>query len=162
MQHAIWWHVYPLGFTGAEQTREAGAPVRHLHSWLDYALELGVSGLVVGPIFASETYGYDTTDHFRIDPRLGDDADFDALVDAAAGRGLRIMLDGVFNHVGRSHPAFRRVLDEGPVASTVSWFRLRWSETPPPGTRGPCPTTTTSRATTTSSRSTTPATTSRS
>ena len=72
---------------------------RHLHSWLDYALELGVSGLALGPIFASETHGYDTTDHVRIDPRLGDDADFDALVDAAAGRGLRIMLDGVFNHV---------------------------------------------------------------
>jgi cyclomaltodextrinase / maltogenic alpha-amylase / neopullulanase len=130
VQHAIWWHLYPLGFTGAEPTRKPDAPVRHrlahLHCWLDYALELGVSGLALGPIFASETHGYDTTDHFRIDPRLGDDADFDALVDAATCRGLRIMLDGVFNHVGRSHPAFRRVLDEGPIAGTASWFRLRW------------------------------------
>src|SRR5215207_7418421 len=89
VRHAIWWHVYPLGFTGAEQSREAGAPVPvhhrlgHLQSWLDYAVELGVSGLALGPIFASETHGYYTTDHFRIDPRLGDDADFDALVDAA-------------------------------------------------------------------------------
>jgi cyclomaltodextrinase / maltogenic alpha-amylase / neopullulanase len=130
VRHAIWWHVYPLGFTGAEQTRDTGAPVHHrlghLQSWLDYAVELGVSGLALGPIFASETHGYDTTDHFRIDPRLGDDADFDALVDAASRRGLRVMLDGVFNHVGRSHAAFRQVLDEGPVADTASWFRLRW------------------------------------
>ena len=61
---------------------------------------------LLGPVFASGTHGYDTVDHFRIDPRLGDDADFDALVAAAHGRGLRVLLDGVFNHVGREFPAF--------------------------------------------------------
>jgi cyclomaltodextrinase len=107
-EHAIWWHVYPLGFTAAS----SGHRLRHLLSWLDYAVELGVSGLLLGPVFASETHGYDTVDHFRIDPRLGDDADFDALVAAARERGLHLLLDGVFNHVGRGFTApdhwFRR------------------------------------------------------
>jgi len=107
--HAIWWHVYPLGFTGAEQAAlRPGAAVRHrlrhLTGWLDYAVELGCSGLLLGPVFAAETHGYDTVDHFRIDRRLGDDADFAALASAASERGLRIVLDGVFNHVARSFP----------------------------------------------------------
>jgi cyclomaltodextrinase / maltogenic alpha-amylase / neopullulanase len=136
VQHAIWWHVYPLGFVGAEPEAIGGPPqprLRRLVDWLDYAQDLGVSGLALGPVFASETHGYDTVDHFRIDPRLGTDADFDALVAAAGERGLRILLDGVFNHVGRDFPAFRRVLDEGPTAPTASWFRLRW----PDGGGGP-------------------------
>ena len=105
-----------------------------LIGWLDYAIKLGASGLALGPIFASETHGYDTIDHFRIDPRLGDDADFDALVAGAHARGLRVLLDGVFNHVGRGHWAFRRVLAEGPGAPTASWFRLAWPPGSGPGT----------------------------
>ena len=112
VKHAIWWQVYPLGFASAETASEPAGdgapPVAHrlgqLGPWLDYAVDLGASGLVLGPIFASATHGYDTIDHFRIDPRLGDDADFDALVEAAHGRGLRVVLDGVFNHVGRDFP----------------------------------------------------------
>ncbi|TCO41575.1 glycosidase [Kribbella antiqua] len=106
VDHAIWWQVYPLGFTGAEPVAQPGRPVVHrlerLEKWLDYAIELGCSGLLLGPVFASETHGYDTVDHFRIDPRLGDDADFDRLIAAAHARGLRVALDGVFNHVARS------------------------------------------------------------
>ncbi|WP_104524458.1 alpha-amylase family glycosyl hydrolase [Blastococcus atacamensis] len=134
VRDAIWWHVYPLGFVGAEPRGEATQPVRHrlghLTAWLDHALELGASGLALGPVFASETHGYDTVDHLRIDPRLGGDADFDALVAACRGRGIRLLLDGVFNHVGREHPAFRAVLEQGPAAPTASWFRLRWPEGP--------------------------------
>ena len=73
----------------------------------DYAVELGCNGLLLGPVFAAETHGYDTVDHFSIDARLGDEGDFDALVAAADQRGLRLILDGVFNHVGRAFPAFR-------------------------------------------------------
>jgi glycosidase len=106
--HAIWWQIYPLGFTGAEQAAQPAVVHRlpQLENWLGYAIELGCSGLLLGPVFASETHGYDTVDHFRIDPRLGDEADFDRLVAAAHARGLRIALDGVFNHVARSfiHP----------------------------------------------------------
>jgi cyclomaltodextrinase len=124
VRYAVWWQVYPLGFTGAYPARGDETPHRlgRLQAWLDYAIELGASGLALGPIFASETHGYDTVDHLRIDPRLGDDGDFDALVAAAHDRGLRVLLDGVFNHVGRGHPAFQAVLREGPAASTASWF----------------------------------------
>jgi cyclomaltodextrinase / maltogenic alpha-amylase / neopullulanase len=126
--HAILWHVYPLGFTGAERAALAAEmPVRHrlphLVSWLDYAVELGCSGLLLGPIFAAETHGYDTVDHFHIDPRLGDEEDFDKLVAAAANRGLRLILDGVFNHVGRGFPAFQAALHGGPGTPAARWFK---------------------------------------
>jgi len=126
----VWWQVYPLGFVGAWPLRDVSDDggdqhrLRRLEAWLDYAQELGVSGLALGPVFASETHGYDTVDYFRIDPRLGDDGDFDALVNAAHERGLRVLLDGVFNHVGRGHPAFQAVVEQGRAASTASWFRF--------------------------------------
>ncbi|WP_062525957.1 alpha-amylase family protein [Demequina rhizosphaerae] len=130
---AIWWHVYPLGFTGAERAGLAPTePTRHrlphVVDWLDHVLELGASGLLLGPVFESEHHGYDTVDHLMIDRRLGTDEDFDALIAAAHERGIRVMLDGVFNHVGRSHPAFAAVLAQGPAATTADWFRLRWPD----------------------------------
>jgi cyclomaltodextrinase / maltogenic alpha-amylase / neopullulanase len=135
--HALWWHVYPLGFTGAESRAcdRSGVIHRlgHITAWLDYAVDLGTSGLLLGPIFASSTHGYDTVDHFRIDQRLGDDTDFDELIEAAHSRGLRVILDGVFNHVGREFPAFQRVIAEGPAAPEAAWFRLSWPMTPRPG-----------------------------
>ncbi|MGH3293669.1 MAG: alpha-amylase family protein, partial [Trebonia sp.] len=126
--HAILWQVFPLGFTGAEPAAlPAGQPVRHrlrhLEAWLDYAVELGCNGLLLGPVFAAQTHGYDTTDHFRIDARLGDDADFDALVAAAGQRGLRVILDGVFNHVGREFPVFKAAVAGGPGTPAARWFR---------------------------------------
>jgi cyclomaltodextrinase / maltogenic alpha-amylase / neopullulanase len=126
--HAILWQVYPLGFTGAEQTALAARePPRHrlrqLAAWLDYAIELGCNGLLLGPVFASQTHGYDTVDHFRIDPRLGDEDDFDALVAAADARGMRLILDGVFNHAGRGFPAFQAALAGGPGTPAARWFK---------------------------------------
>ncbi len=112
----IWWQVYPLGFCGApvrpasEGERALTPRLDRLAAWVDYAADMGVSGLMLNPVFASETHGYDTTDYFHIDPRLGDDATFDRLVAACHERGLRVMLDGVFNHVGRSHPLFQDAL----------------------------------------------------
>jgi cyclomaltodextrinase len=126
--HAILWQVYPLGFTGAERSAlPAGQParhrLRHLEAWLDYAVELGCNGLLLGPVFAAQTHGYDTVDHFRIDSRLGDDDDFDALVSAADQRGLRLILDGVFNHVGREFPPFKAAVAGGPATPAARWFR---------------------------------------
>jgi cyclomaltodextrinase len=100
----IWWQIYPLGFVGAYPGDPAPTAdehrLRRIVEWLDHAIELGASGIALGPIFASRTHGYDTADHYRIDPRLGDDADFDHLVAEAHRHGLRVLLDGVFNHVG--------------------------------------------------------------
>ncbi|MFI9586656.1 alpha-amylase family protein [Streptomyces sp. NPDC052236] len=120
--HAVWWHVYPLGFLGAE--REALPPsappvprLSGLVNWLDYLVELGCNGLALGPVFASETHGYDTVDHFRIDSRLGDESDLLRLVEQASARGVRVLLDGVFNHVGRSFPALDNMAARGPDGS---------------------------------------------
>lgn len=111
VQHTIWWQVYPLGFVGAFPAEHPPGPgehrLRRLVEWFDHAIALGASGVAMGPIFASRTHGYDTTDHYLIDPRLGDDDDFDYLVSEAHRRGLRILLDGVFNHVGADFARYR-------------------------------------------------------
>ena len=128
VEHVIWWQVYPLGFVGAFPADPAPTVEEHrlgrVTAWLDHALELGASGIALGPVFASRTHGYDTTDHYRIDPRLGDDGDFDALVDAARARGMRILLDGVFNHVGTDFDRYRDAVSGG----DASWFRKRGKE----------------------------------
>lgn len=117
LDHAIWWHVYPLGALGApihdRPATDPGHRLGRLEAWLDYATELGCSGLLLGPIFESSTHGYDTLDHFRIDSRLGDEADFDHLVAQARRRGLSIVLDGVFNHVGVHHHLVESSIDSG-------------------------------------------------
>ena len=128
VSHAIWWQVYPLGFVGAFPSDRPPGPDEHrlarLVDWLDHAIELGASGVALGPVFASRTHGYDTTDHYRIDPRLGDDADFDRLVEEAHRRGLRLLLDGVFNHIGTDFPRYRQALEHGD-AEAARWFRGR-------------------------------------
>ncbi|VXC49260.1 alpha-amylase family glycosyl hydrolase [Pseudoclavibacter sp. 8L] len=126
-QTALWWHVYPLGFVGADT---AGTPrssaIEHrldrITAWLDELVALGLNGLLLGPIFASQTHGYDTVDHLRIDPRLGDEADFDALIAACRERGVRVLLDGVFNHVGREHPWWREAVEAGPDSGAAARF----------------------------------------
>jgi cyclomaltodextrinase / maltogenic alpha-amylase / neopullulanase len=119
VQHAIWWQVYPLGFVGAFPANPPPTAdehrLRRIVDWLDHAVELGASGIALGPVFASRTHGYDTTDHYRIDPRLGDDADFDHLIAEAHQRGLRVLLDGVFNHVATDF-------------AQTSWFRKRGND----------------------------------
>lgn len=126
--HAIWWQIYPLGFVGAfpaDQAPDAGEHrLLRIVEWLDHAVELGCSGIALGPVFASRTHGYDTTDHYRIDPRLGDDGDFDRLVAEAHRRGLRILLDGVFNHVGTDFPRYRAAIaGQAGQSGDTSWFR---------------------------------------
>jgi cyclomaltodextrinase len=138
VRHAVWWQVYPLGATGAEP--EALPPgtdpvprLRGLRDWLDHLLELGCNGLALGPVFASQTHGYDTVDHFAVDPRLGTEQDLVDLVAACSARGIRVLLDGVFNHVGRDFPRFRQVLAEGAGSPAASWFAIDASGEGPDG-----------------------------
>ncbi len=138
IEHALWWHVYPLGACGAPIRRgpddldvvhRLTAPL----DWLDHLVSLGCNGLQLGPVFASETHGYDTTDHLRIDPRLGSTDDFDRLVEACHARGLRVLLDGVFNHVGRAHPAYRAAVEHGPDHPDAAILAIRWPDGWEPG-----------------------------
>jgi cyclomaltodextrinase len=132
-EHVIWWQIYPLGFVGADtaaaESEDGSAGGDHtlthrldrLVPWLDYLVELGANGLALGPIFASRTHGYDTTDFFEIDPRLGDRADLDNLIAEAHTRGIRVMLDGVFNHVGRDFGPLR-LAEADPAAPENALF----------------------------------------
>jgi cyclomaltodextrinase / maltogenic alpha-amylase / neopullulanase len=132
VKDAIWWQVFPMGFTGADMSgrnREPAMRLRHIESWLDYALQLGASGILLGPIFTSTSHGYDTADYYEIDPRLGDEADFRSLVDAAHERGMKVLLDGVFNHVGTEFAQYQDALAGGPQSPFAQWFHLTWPDT---------------------------------
>lgn len=148
VRDAIAWQVYPLSFCGAPLSRDDleaasygaqdGEHVVHrlgrLEGWLDHLVALGANVLLLNPIFDSVSHGYDTLDHHRIDPRLGDDADVDRLLAAAHERGVRVVLDGVFNHVSDRHPIARQAVAEGPGSEAGAW--IRWSGEHPYGFEG--------------------------
>jgi glycosidase len=132
-RYAIFWGVFPLGFTGGEDVlddldREPAHRLPRLIGWLDHLVELGCNGLLLNPLFASMSHGYDTLDYFRIDPRVGDLEDFDALVAACHDRGIRLVLDGVFNHVGRDYPGLAEALSKGSDAPSAHLFKLHEDE----------------------------------
>lgn len=124
-----WWLAYPLGFVGAYPEGAAGPPAPGEHRlgriqlWLEYLKKQGVNGIALGPIFKSETHGYDTLDHLTLDPRLGEDADFDAFIAEAHRLGMRVQLDGVFNHVARTHPRAQVALADGLDSPSMRWFK---------------------------------------
>ncbi|MES8395783.1 alpha-amylase family protein [Cutibacterium acnes] len=132
VDHLIGWHVYPLGFVGAParlESQEVSHRLAHLGAWLDHAVALGCSSLALGPVFSSASHGYDTLDYFTIDPRLGDDDDFDHLLQAAHARGLSVLLDGVFNHVSRRNRIVQDAQSAGPDSDAgrmVRWCAGRF------------------------------------
>jgi len=92
---------------------------------LDHLTELGVNAIYLNPIFASAAnHRYHTYDYFRVDPLLGGDEAFRALLEAAHGRGIRVIIDGVFNHCGRGFWAFHHVLECGRDSPYVGWFNV--------------------------------------
>ena len=95
--------------------------LRRIEGWLDHLVSLGANGLLLGPVFTSTSHGYDTIDYLHIDPRLGDDDDLDRLVTACHDRGIRVLLDGVFNHAGREFPPVAQALAEGPGSPAADW-----------------------------------------
>lgn len=124
-EHVVWWHVYPLGFVGADTTGADRSPTSRLLNlvpWLDHLLALGANGLALGPVFSSSTHGYDTIDWFTIDPRHGTEADLITLIAAAHAKGIRVMLDGVFNHVGPEFPALLEA-QRDPALPAAGLFR---------------------------------------
>lgn len=137
MADAFIYHLYPLGALGAPTRNAAGAPpadrIRDLYRWLDPIRELGADTLLLGPVFESATHGYDTIDLRRVDRRLGDDAAFAAWCAEARRRGLRIVLDGVFHHVGRDFPPFRDVREHGRASAYRDWFHLDFGRRSPAG-----------------------------
>ncbi len=124
---AFFYQIYPLGFCGAERENDFGE-VRSRFSKIAAEIprlkELGVSAVLFNPLFESERHGYDTADFFHVDRRLGTNAEFKALVKRFHEAGIRVVLDGVFNHTGRAFPPFREVLEKRENTDYRFWFNL--------------------------------------
>lgn len=133
VERRFFYHIYPLGCCGAPHVNDfAPAPrLRLLRPWLEHMKSLGADALLLGPVFQSETHGYDTTNYFMVDNRLGTDADLAWLVSEAHSLGIRVVLDGVFNHVGRSFFAFRDILEKGTQSRFTDWFFLSFDARSP-------------------------------
>jgi cyclomaltodextrinase len=102
-----------------------GGTIRGVIDKLPYLSELGVTCLWLSPVFASPSHhGYDATDYFTVEPRLGTEADLIALFDAAHASGMRVLLDFVANHVSNEHPVFQRAIMD-PQSAERRWFTFR-------------------------------------
>jgi glycosidase len=133
---AIFYHIYPLGFCGAPRQNDFfQAPVERLEKiagWVDHMLYLGANALYLGPVFESNTHGYNTVDYYRVDRRLGTNDTLARLSRRLHERGIRLVLDGVFNHVGRDFFAFQDVRANGANSSYKDWFaNLRFDQSSP-------------------------------
>jgi cyclomaltodextrinase len=100
-----------------------GGTIKGIDENLDYIASLGMTCLYLNPIFAAESYHkYNTVDYQHIDPNFGSDEDFRLLVEHAHARGMRVILDGVFNHCGWNFFAFRDVMEKGKESAYLDWF----------------------------------------
>ena len=126
-QDAVFYHLYPLGACGAPCRNDIASPceprLKRLLPWVDHAQHLGATALYLGPVFESGTHGYDTADYFHVDRRLGTETLLAEVIEEAHRRGMRVILDAVFGHVGRSFWAFRDVLERETNSDYCPWFR---------------------------------------
>ncbi|HEC24241.1 MAG TPA: alpha-amylase, partial [Chloroflexi bacterium] len=130
-RRAIFYHIHPLGFFDAPPVNDrSSAPVprlAELRRWYDHIAGLGVTAIYFGPLFESLTHGYDTVDYFQVDRRLGDIALLRQIVDELHGRGVRVILDGVFNHTGREFFAFQDIRRNGRASRYQDWYFINWA-----------------------------------
>ena len=131
LHDAVFYQIFPLGFCGCAQGNApaeaplapaAPAPLSKVADWAPYLADLGVTAVLLNPVLDSSSHGYDTRDLLHVDPRLGADADLTAVVDALHAHGIRVVLDAVFNHVGRDFWAFRDVREHGWESPYRDWF----------------------------------------
>lgn len=124
--NAVFYHMYPLGMSGAPFQNQESEVVHRFDSlkkWLPHIQALGCDAIYIGPLFESTTHGYDTRDYCLVDRRLGDNADFKNFVAQAHELGLRIVVDGVFNHTGREFFAFRDIQQYREHSRYCGWYK---------------------------------------
>lgn len=141
VQDAIFYQIFPDRFANGDPSNDPpnvqpwGAPPTNWHfqggdlrgiiQQFDYLLDLGITALYLNPIFHSTSnHRYNTLDYYKIDPKLGDMQDFRALLDLAHRNGVRVILDGVFNHCGRGFFAFVDVLENQEYSPYKDWFHI--------------------------------------
>lgn len=125
VNESVFYHVYPLGFCGAPEYNDCKVEYRldKLSQWIPHLKALQVNALYIGPLFDSSKHGYDTKDYYKIDTRLGDNNSFKALCKELHDNGIRVILDGVFNHVGREFWAFKDVQEKRESSPYCGWFQ---------------------------------------
>lgn len=126
-EKAVFYHMYPLGMTGAPLENNPDTPVVHrfeeLDKWVPHMKDLGCTALYIGPLFESSSHGYDTRDYRLTDRRLGDNEDFIHFVKLCHQAGIRVVVDGVFNHTGREFFAFRDIQEKREHSPYCGWYR---------------------------------------
>ncbi len=124
--HAVLYQIYPLGLCGAPADNDGVCTPRILRllDWVEHIKATGADTVLLNPVFDSDRHGYDTRDYFKADPRLGSNEDLAQVCRAFHDAGLRVMFDGVFNHVGRGFWAFRDVQEKKWDSPYKDWFHI--------------------------------------
>ena len=140
---AVFYQFFPLGFcgcnennnfnwnnwNGAENPVDSNSPnnIRKVISWIPHLQSLGVNAIYFSPVFQSDKHGYDTRDYYTIDSRLGSNEDFAEVCKQLHNANIRVVLDGVFNHVGRGFWAFMDVQKNRQNSIYKDWFIIDWN-----------------------------------
>ncbi len=122
---AVFYHIYPLGLTGAPKENPYGAPEHRLNTlipWISHIREIGCNAIYIGPLFESVGHGYETTDYKKLDSRLGTNEDLADFVAKCHEQGIRVILDGVFNHTGRDFFAFQDIKKNRENSPYKDWY----------------------------------------
>lgn len=124
----IFYQIYPIGFCGAPTANDGKTVSRilKLKDWSSYLESLGISSILLNPIFESDNHGYDTRDYKKIDCRLGTNEDFEEVCKDLHAHNVKIVLDGVFNHVGRGFWAFKDVQEKKWDSPYKDWFCINF------------------------------------
>lgn len=124
-EEAVFYHIYPLGLTGAPKENTYGAPVHRLNTlltWISHIKRIGCNAIYIGPLFESVGHGYETTDYKKLDSRLGTNEDLTNFVKECHAQGIKVILDGVFNHTGRDFFAFQDIKKNRENSPYKDWY----------------------------------------
>jgi len=125
IRESIFYQFYTLGFCGGLEpgrVYEEENRLKKIEKWIPHLKEMSVNAIYFSPIFESSYHGYDTKDYYKVDKRLGSNKDFKELCEQLHGNEIKVILDGVFNHVGREFWAFKDVQENGINSRYCSWF----------------------------------------
>lgn len=136
IHNTVIYNIYPIGFCGAPKENDFQLNYRldKIYDFIPHFKKMGVNCILFNPVFESTRHGYDTIDYRKIDSRLGDNESFKKICGALHQNGIRVILDGVFNHVGRDFFAFKDIQEKGMGSPYTSWFQnIRFDQQSPYG-----------------------------
>lgn len=125
---SVFYQIYPLGFCGAPHENDGVlvSRITKVNDWIEHIKELNANAIYFSPIFESDHHGYDTRDYTKIDCRLGTNEDFAQVCKNLHAENIKVVIDGVFNHVGRGFWAFKDVLEKREASAYKDWFNINF------------------------------------